>query len=250
MIPETQLRRRAAELGVGLTAIVRELAVLAALDLLHTMEHPWVLRGGTALAYGYFDVHRLSEDLDLTAPGEPGDIDGLVTDLCQGLSARLEAEVAPSVPALTLPGPDIRRVELAWDPTHRLQIDFSWHESTYRTPDWRRVPIPYPGLEAFDYPMWAVEEIMANKWFILDERTEPRDLFDLWFGITGSHVAWGAVVACHQDRYGFSPTLANLTRSSLSENWELRLGNQIRNLPPFEQVERELRSYIDAERVD
>jgi hypothetical protein len=98
--------------------------------------------------------------------------------------------------------------------------------------------------------MWAVAEIMANKWFILDDRTEPRDLFDLWFGIAGSHVAWDAIVECHQDRYGFSPTIANLNRSGLSNNWELRLGHQIRNLPPFGQVERELRSYVDSEQAD
>jgi predicted nucleotidyltransferase component of viral defense system len=250
MVPEALLRRRAAQLGVGLSAIVRELAVLHSLELLQENNHAWVLRGGTALAYGYFGVHRLSEDLDLTTPGEPGDVDDLLAELCIGLSDRLETQVVAKPPPVPLPGPDLRRVDLSWGESHRLQIDFSWHEATVRIPQLREIVMPYPGLRAFISPMWALEELMANKWFILDERAEPRDLFDLWVGLTGFHVEWDAVVRCHQDRYGFVPIPGNLGRTGLRTNWELRLSHQIRDLPAFHTVARELRWHVRLEQGD
>ena len=247
MVPEPLLKRRAAELGLGLAAIVREQAVLASLDILRSLEHTWILRGGTALAYGYFDVHRLSEDLDLTSPGEPGETDALVGELCNGLSVTLGQQVMWTEPVQPLLAPGLRRVDLIWGDTNRLQIDFSWHEPTIDEPHSRSIEMPYPGYGSFDIPMWSLPELMANKWFILDGRAEPRDLFDLWFGLTQFHVEWAELVRAHRDRYGFPPVLANIRRRGLRERWESRLGPQIRDLPPFDEVERELRWHVEFE---
>ncbi len=247
MVPEPLLKRRAAELGLGLAAIVREQAVLASLQTLRSLDNPWVLRGGTALAYGYFDVHRLSEDLDLTSPEEPGDIDALIGDLCNGLSERLGQQVIPREPIQPVLAPDLRRVDLIWGGTNRLQIDFSWHEPTIDEPDSRYVEMPYPGYGSFEFPMWSLAELMANKWFILDERAEPRDLFDLWFGLTHFRVEWTELVRAHRDRYGFPPTPTNIMRRGLRDRWESRLAHQIRDLPPFDEVEREVRWHIEFE---
>lgn len=250
MVTDALLRRRAAELGLGLDAIIREHALLETLAVLANLDHNWVLRGGTALAYGYFGIHRLSEDLDLTAPATPGDIDALIETVAHSLSDRLERPMTARPPAVSLPGPDLRRVELAWADDHLIQIDFSWHEPTVREPLERDLAKPYPGAPGIQFPLWTLDEIMANKWFILDERSEPRDLFDLWFGLTNHLVDWADLVGCHRDRYGFAPVLGNLSRPRLAERWTERLDPQIRNLPTFDEVLRELRWHVRFEEGD
>lgn len=85
---------------------------------------------------------------------------------------------------------------------------------------------------------------MANKWNMLDDRSEPRDLFDLWFGLTNDHIAWVQLCDCHQQKYGYRPHVSNLTRRSLAERWSERLSHQIRGLPDFESVVRELTAVI------
>ena len=150
-------------------------------------------------------------------------------------------------PTVPLPGPDLRRIELSWAGEHRIQIDFSWNEPTVRDPVERDLANPYPATGEIRFPMWTLEEIMANKWFILDERSEPRDLFDLWFGLTNHLVDWADLVECHRDRYGFAPVIGNLSRPRLAERWHERLGPQIRSLPTFEEVHRELRWHVRFE---
>jgi predicted nucleotidyltransferase component of viral defense system len=218
MVPEPLLRRRAAEIGVALSAAVREYALLRALGTMASVDHDWVLRGGTALAYGYLGIHRLSEDLDFTTAGDGSDRHHLVETITSNLDAALETPVLAQPPAVPLPGPDLERVELAWGGSHRLQIDFAWHEPTVRQPQVREVTMPYPNEAPMAVKMWSLEEIMANKWFMLDDRAEPRDLLDLWIGLTNFHVEWDSVVGCHLEKYGFRPSLASLSRSPLRDN--------------------------------
>ncbi len=83
---------------------------------------------------------------------------------------------------------------------------------------------------------------MANKWNMLDERAEPRDLFDLWFGLTNGHIAWVQLADCHEQKYGYRPHLSSLTRPELEKRWSNRLNHQIRDLPSFKSVVHELRA--------
>jgi len=244
MVGDAALRRRAAVLGLSIDAAVREHALLETLAVLGELDHHWALRGGTALSYAYFDIHRLSEDIDLTTPGDSGNIDRLLDELCDRLETRLGTQVEASPPLNPIGGPDLKRVELSWGRSHRLQIDFSWHEPTVRPTALTALANPYPGIAKTTIRAWILAEIMANKWYILGERTEPRDLFDLWFGITHQLVKWQDLVACHVDRYGYPPIAGNLDRGALEARWVDRLAHQIGNLPDFAEAKSELQRHI------
>jgi len=99
MVSEFALRRRAAELGVGMDAVSREMAMMEALGIIGSFDSSWVLRGGTALAYAYFGIHRLSEDIDLTTPGERDDIDQFAGNVAVGLADRLEPPSTSCLPS-------------------------------------------------------------------------------------------------------------------------------------------------------
>ncbi len=242
MVSEFALRRRAAELGVGMDAVSREMAMMEALGIIGSLDSSWVLRGGTALAYAYFGIHRLSEDIDLTTPGERNNIDQFADNVAVGLADRLGTTVHV-VPPLTAPATQGRkRVELVWHPSHRLQLDFSWHEPTVQQPQLIALTNPFRGEARPRLPVWTLDEIMANKWNMLDERAEPRDLFDLWFGLTNGHITWVQLADCHEQKYGYRPHLSSLTRPELEKRWSSRLNHQIRDLPSFKSVVHELRS--------
>lgn len=145
MVSEVALRRRAAELGVGSDAVVREYAMIEALDIISNLDSSWVLRGGTALAYGYFGIHRLSEDIDLTTPGEHTSIDQFTDTLAALLAERLGTNVQIEPPVTQPNAPSRKRVDLAWHPSHRLQLDFSWHEPTVQRPQFVTLASPFRG---------------------------------------------------------------------------------------------------------
>jgi predicted nucleotidyltransferase component of viral defense system len=244
MVSEVVLRRRAAELGVGSDAVVREYAMIEALGIISSLDSSWVLRGGTALAYGYFGIHRLSEDIDLTTPDEQAGIDQFVNTVAALLAERLGTGVQIEPPVTQPNAPGRKRVDLAWHPSHRLQLDFSWHEPTVQRPQLITLTNPFRGGTRPRLPVWTLEEIMANKWNMLDDRAEPRDLFDLWFGLTNDHIAWAQLADCHEQKYGYRPHASNLTRRNLEKRWPERLSHQIRGLPDFERVVRELTAAI------
>lgn len=245
MVSEPALRRRAAELGVGVDAVIREHAMIETLDIIGNLEPQWVLRGGTALAYGYFGIHRLSEDIDLTTPGERSDIEYFADTVATRLADRLGTGVQIVPPFAPPTAQGRRRVDLAWQPSHRLQLDFSWHEPTVQRPQLITLANPFGGETMPRLPIWTLEEIMANKWSMLDDRAEPRDLFDLWFGLTNDHIVWAQLADCHEQKYGYRPQVSNLSRRDLEERWSNRLSHQIRDLPSFGDVVRELTAAVD-----
>ena len=83
----------------------------------------------------------------------------------------------------------------------------------------------------------ALEEILANKLYMLDDRDEPRDLFDLWFGICVKDVALEQISEAFREKYGGRPGLWRVERArKLEKTWDDRLGHQVRDLPRFKEV--------------
>lgn len=81
---------------------------------------------------------------------------------------------------------------------------------------------------------------------MLDERDEPRDLFDVWFALTQALVPFDALASGHKARYGHDPIPAFLTRAErLREAWRERLAHQMKELLDFDAVLGDVRSVVD-----
>ena len=81
---------------------------------------------------------------------------------------------------------------------------------------------------------------------MLDERDEPRDLFDVWFALTQAAVPFEALTLGHRARFGYDPISAFLTRAErLRHVWNERLGHQRRELPEFDVVLGDVRAIVD-----
>jgi len=114
-------------------------------------------------------------------------------------------------------------------------------EQAYLPVEEGAVDLPYSDLRGGErrVPVVALPEILGNKWFMLgdDDRREPRDLDDVWAGLTRFGVPFSELARGHRAKYGFGPQDAQLTRAlRLQPLWEMRLAHQLAELPGFEDA--------------
>jgi predicted nucleotidyltransferase component of viral defense system len=232
MMDLNEIRRRARLLGIDQRHVEGDYVLNHLLAALAEQARGVILRGGTALARIYWPDFRLSEDIDLIAEGS------IDTEFLQGV-------VGIAIKTTGLP----LRIEIGnfrdgrsrslvrWGKSELL-IDISANEHAFMPPVDGLLALPYRDLRSAPRRMltMAHTEILGNKWFMLSDRREPRDLYDIWAGLQRD-VAFEEIAAGHQATYAFRPTSASLSSArALKPLWEGRLAHQIGNLPAFDEV--------------
>jgi predicted nucleotidyltransferase component of viral defense system len=130
------------------------------------------------------------------------------------------------------------RTQVAWG-DERLAVDLNRGQQPALRVQRRDLDLPYSDLSPATRSICvvALEEILANKWFMLDDRREPRDLYDLWFGICVRFVSLDSVANAFKAKYHAKPTLWRIKQAKkLHAPWEERLAHQVADLPPFKEV--------------
>ncbi len=124
---------------------------------------------------------------------------------------------------------------------------FAEGERAYLPVEKRSLILPYSDLaeEPHRIATLDVHEILASKYFLLTDRDEPRDLFDLWWGLEKAGISFAAVAGAHRAKYGYGPDAHALQQvRRLQQLWAERLANQIRDLPPFESVVQDVAKHL------
>ncbi|MFQ5858565.1 MAG: nucleotidyl transferase AbiEii/AbiGii toxin family protein [Anaerolineae bacterium] len=265
MISLREVQQIAYRAGVSARMIERDYVltwVLAGIAGHPALGPAMVLKGGTALKKVYFAEWRYSEDLDFTARSE------IASDILQGYlddvsavvhdEAEIETQIASVEPRrdgsvlrnitvyLSYVGP-LRRTR-RW---RQLKLDFTFDELIVSQPVRRSVRRTYsdepePAPEVLVY---SLEEICAEKLRTLLQRTQPRDLYDVWRILTEQPGMLDLFVVsetfrqkCHHK--GLSPDdLANVLVPERVEKirraWQVHLADQITDVPPLNQIVRE-----------
>lgn len=244
MIPQAEIRRRARSLGIQEAHILRDYVLNHVLVGVSQEFPELVFRGGTALARVYWPDYRLSEDLDFIAEGRVLDLED-----------RLESAVAKSSDRLE------RSLNLKFGPSKKgwsrstiesefgeMLLDLNLEERTYLPVEEEALNLPYSDLdESVTIRAVSIPEILGNKWFMLKDRGEPRDLYDLWAGFTKFDVSFEAVERGHRAKYGFPPLLEGLKAArGFEEKWETRLRHQLSNLPSLDEVVSNMQAIFDS----
>jgi len=131
------------------------------------------------------------------------------------------------------------RVLVGWDDV-RLAVDLNRAERAALAVERRELHLPYSDLsrDVRGIRVVGLEEILANKWYMLDDRKEARDLFDLWHGICVRGVPLDSVADAFRAKYSAKPRLLTwwVSRSShAASNFRAR-STRHRLLPPFSEV--------------
>jgi hypothetical protein len=199
-----------------------------------------VFRGGTALARIYWPDYRLSEDLDFTSQAA-----------IPNLEPRLESAVRVARERTTLslelaygsPRESWSRSTVGWA-DHELLVDVNMDVEVALGSSQEPIDLPYKDLQGIEatIPVFTLTEILGNKWYMLNDRAEPRDLFDVWSGLIQFDMSFEEVERGHRARYGYAPTPGSLYNAKRLEGpWETRLAHQLADLPPFGQVYQEVK---------
>jgi predicted nucleotidyltransferase component of viral defense system len=222
-------------------------------------------KGGTALKKCYFADYRFSEDLDFTliqeTPWEEIERQFVgVFDETRGASGvnirldRLDRHSHEKSHTFYLayegPLPRARAKTVKTDITirERIVLDLEDRPILRGYEEYRDLPED-ARLRAYSLSEVAVEKTVA----LLDRaRNEPRDLYDLWFLMSGGHVDLSALV----DPVARKLEFRNLTLAQVGEEftakearyrklWQVRLAAQMAALPEYgavyRQVQRALR---------
>lgn len=250
MISAGELERRAAALGISLEHVELDYVLNHMLAQIARDPRQLIFRGGTALARTYWPDFRISEDLDFISPDLAPDLEGQLLRAVErasettGLPLEIEAgrrrdDRMRSFVRWTTP----------WGSAGELLVDVVTAETTALPATPRALVLPYSDLAGVTDPMPTedLREILANKWLMLDDRDEPRDLFDLWWGLTRERVPFEALAKAHEARYGYAPMPASIKRARRLERvWTQRLEHQVTNLPPFDEVLTAVRHLFEA----
>jgi len=261
MISRTEVFRLAHRFGVGERVIEKDYVVswvLVAIAESDLRGHV-AFKGGTALKRVYFPEYRFSEDLDFTLPGDLAhdELVGLLGGLLPSLLGRINLRV------------DLTRADLrAHEGTHvevayvgplqatarprRLKMDFTRRELLVNPPRTAELTAPYSDYpQGVRLPAYTINEIFAEKLCALMGRTEPRDLYDVWWLL--EMAAIDRVLVTHDflrkaEHKGHDPArlhhVLGEKDSRFERLWETRLSRQVPQLPDFEEVMRTVRRHV------
>jgi predicted nucleotidyltransferase component of viral defense system len=245
MIRDVEIRDRARRLGVDIELIRKDYVLNHVLAAVAELANDIVFRGGTALARVYWPDFRISEDLDFLVEGRLAQATEVVEEARRIAAERTGIDLGVEV---SRPDSDMVRALIGWGEV-RLAVEVNRAEPPALPADRREIHLPYSDLAPVGRGMRvvAVEEILANKLYMLDDRREPRDLYDLWFGISARDVPLDSVAEAFNAKYRGKLSLWRIDRARRLEGaWEERLAHQVNDLPSFRQVFDEVRASVQA----
>lgn len=263
MISATELRRLAGTWNVDLTVVERDYVlswVLAGLYRRPMLAGQMVFKGGTALRKCYFPGYRFSADLDFT----------LRTSLP---AQELRAEIETACRAITeetgirlvlvdfrtlrdVPGEEAYQGRIEYmgplgrlgSDQPRIRLDLTIYETLVLPSEYRPVHHPYSDADSLDLvvPVYALEEMLAEKLRAMLRRSRARDLYDVWqlFTRYAGVFDWGRARYALEEKarykgFAFSSVADFLTpenREAWARSWEASVRQQVPVLAEYDQV--------------
>ena len=215
-----------------------------------------IFKGGTLLRKVYYPDYRISEDLDFTFQGDEFDFEKIkkefinVSDWVKEESRiKLKIEDDKEYETgnfsfyISYTGP------LGGIGANKsIKVDICISEIIINTPDDKPVVNKYSDLQEEQFILaYRLDELIPEKTRSLLQRTEPRDLYDLWYMFEEDDLIIEDYIYTFQDKaryknYDPSQFVHKVTgKEEIFKNlWEEHLSHQINNLPDFNDVWRAL----------
>ena len=214
-----------------------------------------LFKGGTVLKKFYFKDYRYSEDLDFTLLNKE------ITSNVIHTSFEATFEFIKAEANITLSLSDINENETenlnfmisyvgplgGSGANKHVKVDISKNELLQFALTKREMIKKYSDFEPCRLLCYSLEEVMIEKMRSLLSRQQPRDFYDLWYLSEYEGLEMSDYVQEFETKTkykGLNPSnLENRINQLLpifKARWTSSLSDQIRNLPPFEQISREL----------
>jgi predicted nucleotidyltransferase component of viral defense system len=259
MIRAGEIQTVAAKLGVRDTQIEKDYVISWALHGIASNEFlagHLVFKGGTVLKKVYFPDYRFSEDMDFTFVGDDFDT-GKIRIAFEELILWVyeESRIRLTIEDETQHETGNYNFYLSYiaslggkGENKSIKADISCDEHLYYPVEKKAVINDYTDLTD-DYKIlcYSLEESVAEKMRSLMQRTAPRDLYDVWYLFENEGIRIEDCIFAFQEKAkykGLNPnTLVEIIAKKekiLSRLWKEHLSHQVKDLPEFSDVWREL----------
>jgi predicted nucleotidyltransferase component of viral defense system len=263
MIAAAEVRRLAGAWHADLTVVERDYVlswVLAGLYRQAALAETLVFKGGTALRKCYFPDYRFSADLDFTLriSLSPQELYSRIGIACRDITEETGISLMP-VDFRTLrdvPGEEAHQGRIEYTGplgrlgTHqpRIKLDLTVYERLVLPHENRPAHHPYSDADGLDLtvPVYALDEMLAEKLRAMLRRARARDLYDVWQLLTRHADALdfeqSRQVLAEKARYKefvFNDVTDFLTpenREAWAKSWEASLRRQVSMVAEYEQV--------------
>ncbi|MBK7475435.1 MAG: nucleotidyl transferase AbiEii/AbiGii toxin family protein [Haliscomenobacter sp.] len=218
-----------------------------------------VFKGGTVLKKVYFENYRFSEDLDFTL---------LDNDISNEQIFEWFAEVfeyvkeKANIPLEIIDNNEHEDGGINFyinfvgplggvGANKKVKVDISRRESLAFTPVMQKVFLDYSDQEAHQLLCYALEEVLVEKMRSIMQRMQARDFYDIWYLLEIHEMDVDFYLAEFRNKCESKDIDPNDFQSKLEQRlpqykgrWKTSMADQIKNLPDFDQVEREVKKRI------
>ncbi len=262
MIKPGEIQKKAREVAVRDQQIEKDYIlswILQGIAQYKNLSKLIVFKGGTVLKKVYFEDYRFSEDLDFTL------LDDSITN--EQIFAWV-AEVFEYIKEeANIP------LEIIDDNEHedgginfyisyvgplgghgqnkRVKVDISRSELLVFEPVLKNLHLGYSDQEEHQLLCYSLEEVLVEKMRSVMQRMQARDYYDIWYLLEIQEMDIDFYISeferkCESKGYeaNLFPETLEKRKAQYKGRWTKSMSDQIKDLPEFEQVEREVDRHI------
>jgi len=218
-----------------------------------------LFKGGTVLKKFYFNDYRYSEDLDFTML-DAKIIKNTIKEAFDNAFEYIKEEANITLSILGYDEHETENINFFINyvgplggigANKQVKVDISQNELLQFDINEREMFEKYSDYETCRLKCYSLEEVMTEKLRSLLSRQQPRDFYDLWYlsELEGLEMCdYIAEFEAKAKYKGLDPALLESRVEKILPTfkfrWESSIKEQIKDLPPFEQVARELGRYF------
>jgi predicted nucleotidyltransferase component of viral defense system len=258
MIRPAEIQHTARKEGVRDTQIEKDYIlswILTGVAQNKLLSEVLAFKGGTVLKKFYFEEYRYSEDLDFTLL-DAGISNDDVKDAFESVFKYIQEEANIALSLFDFGEHETGNINFYINyvgplgdagANKQVKVDISKDELLQFEVEKHEMLEKYSDHETCSLKYYSLKEIMVEKMRSLLSRQQPRDFYDLWYLSESEGMEMSDYLLEFEEKTrhkGLNPdNLENRVNQLLpifKARWTSSMSDQIRNLPPFEQVSREL----------
>lgn len=262
MIKPAEIQQYARKVSVRDTQIEKDYIlswILYGMSTHSRLSKQLAFKGGTVLKKVYIDDYRYSEDLDFSLLDDNLSNEEIFADYEEVFSfVKEEANIDLALKEgdehesgsinfyITYNGPLGGKAG-----TKEVKVDITRKEVLEFEPEYKPVFIHYSDLPEFNTLSYQLNEVIIEKMCALMGRTQPRDLYDLWYLLEYEKMdivyCWPEFERKAKNKGHLPAEFLKKVQSKLNSfkgRWQGSLAHQIKDLPDFELVTRELNKHF------
>ena len=262
MIKSGEIQNKARESGVRDQQIEKDYVlswILQGISQHKELSKAIVFKGGTVLKKVYFEDYRFSEDLDYTLLNN--DITNeLIFEWFEEVFKYISEEA--NIPLKIIDNNEHEDGGINFYISYvgplgglgagkKVKIDISRSEKLLFKPVMRNVFLGYTDQEEHQLLCYSLEEILAEKLRSVMQRMQARDFYDIWYLLEVHEMDASFYInefkaKCENKGIDPSDFHARLEHRlpQYKGRWEKSMTNQIKNLPEFKTVLREVMRHL------